>query len=63
MSPRKSTGSLVAATLWRLFGFLTASAVCGVLAASLVVPAVAATGVAVSDSIKFFNSLPSELIS
>ena len=61
MSPRKRTGSLVAKTLWRLFWFLTASAVCGVLAASLLVPTVAATGVAVSDSIKLFNSLPSEL--
>jgi membrane peptidoglycan carboxypeptidase len=40
---------------------LTASAVCGVLAASLLVPTVAATGVAVSDSIKFFNNLPSDL--
>ena len=47
MAPRKRTGSLLAATLWRLFGFLTASAVCGVLAASLLVPTVAATGVAV----------------
>ena len=61
MAPRKRTGSLLAATLWRLFGFLTASAICGVLAAGLLVPAVAAAGVAVSDSIKFFNSLPAEL--
>ncbi|MET3923741.1 membrane peptidoglycan carboxypeptidase [Arthrobacter sp. UYEF20] len=37
------------------------SAICGVLAASLVVPGVAATGVAVRNSIIFFNSLPSEL--
>ena len=41
---------------------MSASVVCGVLAASLLVPTVAATGVAVSDSIKFFNNLPSELI-
>ncbi|MET3921625.1 membrane peptidoglycan carboxypeptidase [Arthrobacter sp. UYEF20] len=37
------------------------SAICGVLAASLVVPGVAAAGVAVRNSIIFFNSLPSEL--
>ena len=61
MAPRNRPRSLVARTLWRLFGFLIASAVCGVLAASLLVPPVAATGVAVSDSIKFFNGLPSEL--
>ncbi len=61
MAPKKRTGALVAGTLWRLFWFLTASAVCGVLAASLLVPTVAATGVAVSDSIKLFNSLPSDL--
>jgi membrane peptidoglycan carboxypeptidase len=61
MAPKKRTGSLIASTLWRLFWFLTASAVCGVLAASLLVPTVAATGVAVKESIVLFNSLPSEL--
>ena len=61
MAPRNRPRSLLAFTLWRLFGFFTASAVCGVLAASLVVPGVAAAGVAVSDSIKLFNGLPSEL--
>ena len=61
MAPRKGTRSLLASTLWGLFGFFTASAVCGVLAAGLLVPAMAATGVAVSDSIKLFNRLPSEL--
>jgi len=34
---------------------------CGVLAASLVVPAVAAAGMGVSSSIGFFDSLPAEL--
>ena len=61
MTPRKRTGSLVAATLLRLFGFLTASAVCGVLAAGLLVPTVAGAGVAVKESIVLFNNLPSEL--
>lgn len=47
--------------LGRFLGFLTASALCGVLAASLVVPAVAAAGFGVSNSIGFFDSLPEEL--
>ncbi|WP_051082222.1 transglycosylase domain-containing protein [Arthrobacter sp. 131MFCol6.1] len=61
MAPRKRTRSRLAVTLWGLFGFFTASAVCGVLAASLLVPTVAAAGVAVKESIVLFNSLPSEL--
>ncbi|WP_224027088.1 transglycosylase domain-containing protein [Arthrobacter sp. NicSoilC5] len=47
--------------LGRILGFLAASAMCGVLAASLVVPAVAAAGMGVSSSIGFFDSLPAEL--
>src|SRR6478735_10700577 len=47
--------------LGRILGFLAASAMCGVLAASLVVPAVAAAGLGVSSSIGFFDSLPAEL--
>jgi len=47
--------------LGRILGFLAASAMCGVLAASLVVPAVAAAGMGVSSSIGFFESLPAEL--
>ncbi|AUZ35956.1 glycosyl transferase [Arthrobacter sp. PGP41] len=47
--------------LGRFLGFLAASALCGVLAASLVVPAVAAAGFGVSNSIGFFDSLPEEL--
>ncbi|WP_159830290.1 transglycosylase domain-containing protein [Arthrobacter sp. 9AX] len=47
--------------LGRLLGFLAASATCGVLVASLVVPAVAAAGFGVSNSIGFFESLPEEL--
>lgn len=49
------------AALGRLLGFLAASVMCGVLAASLVVPAVAAAGMGVSFSIGFFESLPTEL--
>ena len=45
----------------RILGFLAASIMCGILAASLVVPAVAAAGMGVSSSIGFFESLPSEL--
>ncbi|MEV4990808.1 transglycosylase domain-containing protein [Pseudarthrobacter sp. LMD1-1-1.1] len=47
--------------LGRILGFLAASVMCGVLAASLVVPAVAAAGMGVSSSIGFFDSLPAEL--
>ena len=49
------------AALGRFLGFLAASVMCGVLAASLVVPAVAAAGYGVSSSIGFFDSLPEEL--
>ncbi|MEV7474600.1 transglycosylase domain-containing protein [Pseudarthrobacter oxydans] len=49
------------AALGRFLGFLAASAMCGVLAASLVVPTVAAAGFGVSNSIGFFDSLPEEL--
>ena len=48
--------------LGRFLGFLGASTACGLLAASLVVPAVAATAVTVGNSISFFNGLPSELV-
>ncbi|WP_307465531.1 transglycosylase domain-containing protein [Pseudarthrobacter oxydans] len=61
MAPKKRNRSRLAAALWRVLGFLTVSAVCGVLVASLAVPGVAAAGVAVSRSIIFFNNLPAEL--
>jgi membrane peptidoglycan carboxypeptidase len=51
----------LAGTLGRLGGFLALSALCGVLAAGLAIPGVAAAGVSVSNSITFFNSLPSDL--
>ncbi|MFF2244377.1 transglycosylase domain-containing protein [Arthrobacter sp. NPDC058130] len=62
MAPKNRTGSRLAAALSRVLGFLTVSAVCGVLVASLVVPGVAAAGLAVRTSITFFNGLPSELV-
>jgi membrane peptidoglycan carboxypeptidase len=61
MAPKNRMESRLAAALWRVLGFLTVSALCGVLAASLVVPGVAAAGIAVSNSIILFNNLPSEL--
>ncbi|CAN7528795.1 transglycosylase domain-containing protein [Arthrobacter sp. LjRoot14] len=61
MAPKKRWGSRLAAALGRLIGFVAVSAVCGVLAASLVAPSVAAAGVTVSNSITFFNSLPGDL--
>ncbi|MDQ0799757.1 transglycosylase domain-containing protein [Arthrobacter sp. SLBN-112] len=54
---RRSFGAAVG----RLLGFLAASILCGVLAASLVIPAVAAAGLGVSSSIGFFENLPAEL--
>ncbi len=52
----------LAAALWRVFGFFVVSAVCGVLAAGLVVPGVASAGMAVSGSIKYFDNLPGDLV-
>ena len=51
----------LAAALWRVFGFFVVSAICGVLAAGLVVPGVASAGMAVSGSIKYFDNLPGDL--
>lgn len=47
--------------LGRILGFLAASVMCGVLVASLVIPAVAAAGMGVSSSIGYFERLPEEL--
>ncbi|MDF9749485.1 transglycosylase domain-containing protein [Arthrobacter sp. ES3-54] len=62
MAPKNRKRFRLAAALWRVLGFLTVSAICGVLAASLLVPTVAATGIAVRTSITYFNGLPSELV-
>ncbi|MFJ6313976.1 transglycosylase domain-containing protein [Pseudarthrobacter oxydans] len=61
MAKKRKRRSGFGAALGRFLGFLAASAMCGVLAASLVVPAVAAAGFGVSNSIGFFDSLPEEL--
>ncbi len=61
MAPKNGLRSRLSAALWRVLGFFTVSMFCGVLAASLVVPSVAAAGVAVTQSIVFFNNLPAEL--
>lgn len=61
MTRNDPKGSRLAAALRRILILLLVSALCGVLAASLVVPGVAAVGVAARNSIVFFNSLPAEL--
>ena len=61
MAPKKRIGSRLAGALWRVLGFITLSAICGVLVASLAIPGVAAAGVAVSRSITYFNNLPADL--
>ncbi|WP_314215057.1 transglycosylase domain-containing protein [Pseudarthrobacter equi] len=61
MAKKKKRRSGFGAALGRFVGFLAASAMCGVLVASLVVPAVAAAGIGVSNSIGFFEGLPKEL--
>lgn len=51
----------LAATLGGVLGFFMVSSLCGVLAASLLFPAVAFTSVTVGGSVSFFEALPSEL--
>ncbi|WP_035780356.1 transglycosylase domain-containing protein, partial [Arthrobacter sp. H14] len=61
MAARKSPVFETASTLGRILGFLGISALCGVLAAGLLVPMAAATGVTASQSLEFFDELPTEL--
>ncbi|WP_346927047.1 transglycosylase domain-containing protein [uncultured Arthrobacter sp.] len=61
MELRRRTRSRLAAAFWGVLGYFTVSALCGVLVAGLVVPGIAAAGVAGSNSIMFFNQLPSGL--
>ncbi|WP_426997048.1 transglycosylase domain-containing protein [Pseudarthrobacter sp. N5] len=61
MASKHRFGARLAAALGRLVGFFTVSGICGVLAASLIIPGVAAAGAAVTGSITFFNNLPGEL--
>ena len=55
------SGSRLAKALRRALAYFIVSALCGVLAASLLVPTVAGAGVAVRESIDYFNGLPTEL--
>jgi membrane peptidoglycan carboxypeptidase len=50
-----------ATALKRFLGFIFMSALCGVLAAAMIVPGVAVAGRAVTNSITFFNDLPAEV--
>ncbi len=50
-----------ATTLGKLLAFLAVGAVCGVLVAGLLVPAVAVAGTTVNSSIGLFNQLPGQL--
>ncbi|MCX2747830.1 transglycosylase domain-containing protein [Arthrobacter sp. MI7-26] len=62
MASKSNPKKGVAATLWRVIGFFVVSAVCGVLAAGLVIPGVASAGMAVSGSIQYFDNLPGDLV-
>ncbi|MFZ3451924.1 transglycosylase domain-containing protein [Arthrobacter sp. 7Tela_A1] len=61
MAASKSPFFDTATTLGKIVAFFGVSALCGVLAAGLLVPAAAAAGTAASGSIQFFDQLPSEL--
>ncbi|WP_026556041.1 transglycosylase domain-containing protein [Arthrobacter sp. 35W] len=61
MAAQKNPLFDTATTLGKLVLFLGVSAICGVLVAGLMVPAVALTGNTASSSISFFDDLPGEL--
>ncbi|MFT4469214.1 transglycosylase domain-containing protein [Arthrobacter sulfonylureivorans] len=61
MPARKSPFFDTATTLGKIVGFLGISALCGVLAAGLLVPAAAVAGVGATSSIEYFDQLPDEL--
>jgi membrane peptidoglycan carboxypeptidase len=61
MALQNRAGSRRTGALRRFLVFLAVSAACGVLVASLVLPTVAAAGVAFNNSVVFFNNLPTEL--
>ena len=54
-------GSKLGSALRRFSGYFAVSAICGVLAASLLVPAIAGAAVALRESTTMFNNLPAEL--
>jgi membrane peptidoglycan carboxypeptidase len=61
MELKDSPKLTLASALGRVLGFFVVSALCGVLAVGFIVPAVAFTDATVSNSVAFFDSLPSEL--
>src|SRR5688572_30024377 len=61
MALASRAGSKSAAGVGAVLGYLAVSVICGVLAAGLVVPAVAGVGVALRESVGFYNRLPTEL--
>lgn len=61
MAARKNPLFDTATTLGKIIGFLGVSAICGVLVAGLLVPAVAVAGTTTSNSISFFDKLPDTL--
>lgn len=61
MAPRKSPFFDTATTLGKVIAFLGISALCGVIAAGLLVPAAAVAGVGATSSIEYFDKLPAEL--
>ena len=61
MELKDSPRLTLATALSRVLGFFLVSALCGVLAVGFIVPAVAFTGATVSNSLDYFESLPSEL--
>ncbi|MDQ0031797.1 transglycosylase domain-containing protein [Arthrobacter bambusae] len=62
MASKKNRKIGLAKFLRRVIGFFVVSALCGVLAAGLLVPGVASAGMAVSGSIQYFNNLPGDLV-
>jgi membrane peptidoglycan carboxypeptidase len=61
MAGRKSPFFDTATTLGKIVAFFGVSAVCGVLAAGLLVPAAAVAGSGATAGIEFFEALPAEL--
>ena len=61
MAPANRAGLKSGAGPRTVLGYFTVSVICGVPAASLVVPALALAGVDLRESVGFFNSLPAEL--
>ncbi|HKU10195.1 MAG TPA: transglycosylase domain-containing protein [Sinomonas sp.] len=61
MAPRRKPLIDTTTALGKVLAFFSISAVCGILVAGLMSPAVALTSAAANGSVQFFNSLPSDL--